>query len=314
MSNRIKKKSLFSSLRNNTVFACRFYFHSVGTSLFLPKISRFINKYLYSMGLGSSLNRYDNSLTLYSSFADKKLYSCYAANDKFINFGSGAFFHKRWKNYDYLGNSSYYKAIQGIPGKDFNPIDLCDENLKVPEADNSVDLIYCSHTLEHLDEKSSHRFLKECCRILKKKGVLRVALPNTKNDFYLLHCLMRQNEVYEDIKKNYIENACFHILADTKTMKIKDLLKVLDKASFKSNEFYNLLVKEYPTMISFDGNNPERHINYWDFDNLIEVISEFGFKLTIPSYQGNSVARPFCNLHVFDNTEPQISFYADIIK
>ena len=48
--------------------------------------------------------------------------------------------------------------------------------------------------------------------------------------------------------------------------------------------------------------------------NLIEVISEFGFKLTIPSYQGSSVVRPFCNLHVFDNTEPQIAIYADIIK
>jgi len=266
------------------------------------------------MGLGSSLNRYDNSLTLYSSFADKKLYSSYADNDKFINFGSGAFFHNRWKNYDYPGNSLLYKAIQGNPSKDFHPINLCDENLKVPEADNSVDLIYCSHTLEHLDEKSSHRFLKECYRMLKKNGVMRVALPNTKNDFYLLYCLIRQNEMYDDIKKNYIEDACLHILADTKTMKIKNLLKALDKTSFESKDFYNLLIKEHPTMAYFDGNNPERHINYWDFDNLIEVISEFGFKLTIPSYQGSSVVRPFCNLHVFDNTEPQIAIYADIIK
>ena len=309
-----KKKRLYSSLRENTIFAIRFYFHSVSDSFFLPKLSRFINKNLYWMGLGSSLNRYDNSFTLYSSFADKKLYSNYAENDKFINFGSGAFFHNRWKNYDYPGNSSLYKAIQGNPGKDFHPINLCDENLKVPEVDNSVDLIYCSHTLEHLDEKSSHRFLRECYRILKKGGVLRVALPNTKNDFYLLRCLVRQNEVHDNIKKNYIQDVSKHVLHDTKAIKIENILEVLDKASFKSNEFYNLLVKEHPTMASFDGNNPERHINYWDFDNLIEVISQFGFELTIPSYQGSSVARPFCNLHVFDNTEPQITFFADIIK
>ena len=309
-----KKKRLFSSLRENTIFAIRFYFKSVSSSFFLPKVCRFINKNLYWTGLGSSFNRYNNSLTLYSSFADKKLYSSYVENGKFINFGSGAFFHKRWKNYDYPGNSSFYKAIQGKPGKDFNPIDLCDENLKVPEVDNSVDLIYCSHTLEHIDKKSSHRFLKECYRILKKGGVLRVALPNTKNDFYLLRCLMRQNEVHDDVKKNYIQDATHHVLADTKTIKMENILEVLDKASFKSNEFYNLLVKEYPTMASFDGNNPERHINYWDFDNLIEVMSEFGFELTIPAYRGSSVARPFCNLHVFDNTEPQISLYADIIK
>ena len=309
-----KMKRLLSSLRENTIFAIRFYFHSVSASYFLPKASRFINKNLYWMGLGSSLNRYENSLTLYSSFADKKLYSSYAENDKFINFGSGAFFHNRWKNYDYPGNSSFYKAIQGNPGKDFNPIDLCDENLKVPEVDNSVDLIYCSHTLEHIDKKSSHRFLKECYRILKKGGVLRVALPNTKNDFYLLRCLMRQNEVHDDVKKNYIKDASSHVLDDTKTIKMESIVEVLDKASFESNEFYNLLIKEHPTMASFDGNNPERHINYWDLDNLIEVMSKFGFELTIPTYQGSSVARPFCNLHVFDNTEPHIAFYADIIK
>lgn len=309
-----KMKRLFSSLREHTIFSIRFYFHNVSTSYFLPKVSRFINKNLYWMGLGSSLNRYNNSLTIYSSFADKKLYSSYTEDGKFINFGSGAFFHNRWKNYDYPGNSAFYKSIQGNPGKDFNPIDLCDENLKVPEADNSVDLIYCSHTLEHINKKSSHRFLKECYRILKKGGVLRVALPNTKNDFYLLRCLMRQNQAYNDVKKNYIKDASFHILSDTKTIKTENILEVLDKASFESNEFYKLITKEHPRMASFDGDNPERHINYWDLDNLIEVMPKFGFELTIPTYQGSSVARPFCNLHVFDNTEPHISFYADIIK
>ena len=157
-----KKKRLFSSLRENTIFAIRFYFKSVSASFFLPKVSRFINKNLYWMGLGSSLNRYDNSLTLYSSFADKKLYSSYAQNDKFINFGSGAFFHKRWTNYDYPGQSGYYQNLQGIEGKDFYSIDLNNINLKIPEIDESVELIYCSHTLEHLDNQSSLKVLNEC--------------------------------------------------------------------------------------------------------------------------------------------------------
>tara|TARA_B100001063_G_scaffold183627_1_gene173239 strand:- start:308 stop:1234 length:927 start_codon:yes stop_codon:yes gene_type:complete len=307
-------KRLFSSLKENTIFAVRFCFHSVSASYFLPKVSRFINKNLYWMGLGSSLNRYDNSLTLYSSFADKKLYSGYVKNSKFINFGSGAFFHNRWKNYDYPGISSYYKSIQGNPGKDFNPIDLCDENLKVPEEDNSVDLIYCSHTLEHIDKKSSHRFLRECYRILKKGGVLRVALPNTKNDFYFLRSLMKQNKLGDDLKKSYIQDASSHVLSDTKTKKIENILEVLDKASFKSDEFYDIFIKENPKMASFENNNPGRHINYWDLDNLIEVMPKFGFELIIPTYQGGSIARPFCNLHVFDNSESHIAFFADIIK
>ena len=125
---------------------------------------------------------------------------------------------------------------------------------------------------------------------------------------------MRQNEVHDDVKNNYIEDVSQHVLSDTKTMKIKNILEVLDKASFEGNEFYNQSVRKYPKITSFDGNNPERHINHWDFDNLIEVMSKIGFESTIPTYQGSSVARPFCNLHVFDSTEPHISFYADIIK
>lgn len=234
--------------------------------------------------------------------------------DKFINFGSGAFFHNRWKNYDYPGQSSYYKSIQGKPGKDFNPIDLCKESLNIPEMDDSIELIYCSHTLEHLDKESSLRFIKECHRILKRGGVLRVALPNTKNDFYLLRCVMNQGNLLEDVKRNYLQDTAYHIIGDTKNLDFENMTEVMRKSSFESHTFYKEIISKNPEMSTFDGNNPERHINYWDFDNLIDVMGEIGFEATIPTYQGCSVARPFCNLHVFDNTEPHVSFYADIIK
>lgn len=307
-------KRLFTSLRENTIFAIKFYFRSVSTSYFLPKLSRFINKRLYGVGFASALNRYDDSLTIYSSRSDKKLYSNYSATDKFINFGSGAFFHRRWENYDYPGQSNYYKSIQGVEDKDFNSIDLCSEDLIIPELDNSVTLIYCSHTLEHLDAKSSLRFIKECYRILKKGGVLRVALPNTKNDFYLLRCMMNQFNTLDDVSKNYARDASTEILTDSKALDFDDLIEMLRDVSFDSRAFYNALIKRYPKMAEFDGSNPDRHVNYWDFDNLIDVMDKVGFEATIPTFQGSSVARPFCNLHVFDNTEPHIAFYADIIK
>jgi len=307
-------KRLLTSLRENTIFGIKFYFRAASTSYFVPKLSRFINKKLYDFGLASSLNRYDNSLTLYSSYSDRKLYSNYAATDKFINFGSGAFFHKRWKNYDYPGQSTYYKSIQGAEGRDFNSIDLCSEGLTIPELDDSVALIYCSHTLEHLDADSSLRFIKECYRILKKGGVLRVALPNTKNDFYLLRCVMNQGNKLDDVRRNYAQHASSHVLADSRNLDFDSVLEVLHDVSFDSHAFYNALIKKYPEMAEFDGNNLERHVNYWDFDNLADVMHKVGFDATIPTYQGSSVASPFCNLHLFDASEPHITFYADIIK
>lgn len=307
-------KKLFKSLRENTIFGIKFYFRAVSKSYFIPKLSRFINKYLYLIGLASSLNRYDNSLTLYSSFSDKKLYSNYSKTDKFINFGSGAFFHNRWKNYDYPGQSSYYKSLQGKKDIDFNPIDLCNKNLSIPELNESVKLIYCSHTLEHLDKASSLRFIIECHRILVKGGVMRVALPNTKNDFYLLRCLMKQRNVLDSVIKNYAQDASPRILFDTKDLDFDSLMELLREAAFESSTVYEVLIKKYPKMSLFDGNKPERHINYWDFDNLADVMCEAGFEATIPTYQASSVASPFCNLHVFDTTEPHATIYADIIK
>tara|TARA_Y100000389_G_scaffold197899_1_gene233398 strand:+ start:20743 stop:21681 length:939 start_codon:yes stop_codon:yes gene_type:complete len=305
---------LWTSQRNNTCKALRFFSSNISQSIFYSKLSRFINKYLYKFGLGSSLNRYNNSLTIYSAQSDKNLYKAFKKSDKFINFGSGAFFHNRWKNYDYPGQSKYYKSIQGLEGQDFFPIDLCSNNLSIPEDDVSIELIYCSHTLEHIDYSSSIRFLKECFRILKKGGVMRIALPNTKNDFYLLRCLISQSLAIEDIKENYLRDVVSHILADTQKLNIKEIHELLAFTGQNSAQFFYEVTKKYSDFAKFNKSNPERHINYWDFENLISTTSNIGFSSCIPCYQGSSVALPLTNLHVFDNTEPQISIYADIIK
>ncbi len=310
----IEDKKLNIILNEIKIPAIKLHLNKISSSHFLPKLSRFINKKFYHLGVGSSINRYDNTITFYSSFADKKNYSSYTKNEKFLNFGSGAFFHNKWKNYDYPGQTPYYRNIQGKKNKDFFEIDLCDENLNITESDNSITLIYCSHTLEHLDQQSSKRFLKECYRILKKNGIIRLALPNTKNDFNLVRCLNSQSSVNENVKKNYILDATFHLLADTGKLDFHSIIELLNQSNFESHLFYKNVIKKFPEMAVFDANKPERHISYWDYDNLIEVTKDIGFNYIIPSYQGSSVASPFCNIHVFDNTGPHNTFCADIIK
>lgn len=313
-SKKIYDKKLWKSQRENCISAIRFYSGAVSKSIILPRISRIINKYLYRLGFGSSINRYDNSFTIYSAKKDKALYTKFDQSDRFINFGSGAFFHKRWINYDYPGQSTYYKNLQGVQGKDFHAIDLCEERLRIPEEDQSISLIYCSHTLEHLDKASSERFLSECFRILRKNGVLRLALPNTRNDFHLLHCLRSQNDANESIIDSYTRDATSHILSDTQNMELSEINQILQSSNFQSNSFYKSVISEYSQYGEFDGNNPERHINYWDFQELIDSTSKIGFNFTLPTYQGSSISPPFNNSHVFDTTEPHIAFYADIIK
>lgn len=307
-------KKIFLSHRDICIPSTRIYSKRVSRSYILPKISRFINKYLYRLGVGSTINRYDNSFSLYSANADKKLYSDFSKSDIFINFGSGAFFHNKWKNYDFPGKSKLYQAIQGKEGRDFHAIDLCEPSLKIPEKDNSVSMVYCSHTLEHIEQEAAKRFLKECHRIMKPNGVMRIALPNTKNNFYLYECLAKQFEDGDVIEENYLRSCATEILADTEnllTNEIRDLFKAADK---NSRSFYNSIKNKKKTFTRFDNFDPGRHITYWDFETLIDLIKELSFHYCIPFYQGSSVLAPYSNLSVFDNTESHISFYADIIK
>jgi predicted SAM-dependent methyltransferase len=45
-------------------------------------------------------------------------------------------------------------------------------------ADETIDFIYHEHFFEHLDRRSGRRLMEECCRVLKKSGSIRIALPD----------------------------------------------------------------------------------------------------------------------------------------
>lgn len=50
--------------------------------------------------------------------------------------------------------------------------------LKLNYPQNSIDFIYSSHFLEHIFFYQSEQLLKNCLKILKPKGMLRLALPD----------------------------------------------------------------------------------------------------------------------------------------
>jgi glycosyltransferase involved in cell wall biosynthesis len=58
-------------------------------------------------------------------------------------------------------------------------------NLKygIPLNNDSVDIIYCSHLLEHIPYTNLSLLILECFRVLKKGGLLSVAVPNA--GFYI---------------------------------------------------------------------------------------------------------------------------------
>jgi SAM-dependent methyltransferase len=51
---------------------------------------------------------------------------------------------------------------------------------RIPHADGSVEAIYASHMLEHLDRVEARAFLAECKRVLRPGGILRLAVPDLR--------------------------------------------------------------------------------------------------------------------------------------
>ncbi|PSB25981.1 class I SAM-dependent methyltransferase [Stenomitos frigidus] len=83
---------------------------------------------------------------------------------KYLNLGCGRRFHSDWTNIDFTSTA-----------KDVIAHDL---GQSIPFPENSFDVVYHSHLLEHFSKQAAKAFIKECCRVLRPDGILRVAVPD----------------------------------------------------------------------------------------------------------------------------------------
>lgn len=86
---------------------------------------------------------------------------------KLLNFACGSRIHPDWVNID------------------FSPIDKRVKKVNLlgtlPFPDESFDVAYSSHFLEHLTPPKALQILKEIKRILKPNGIVRIVVPDLEN-------------------------------------------------------------------------------------------------------------------------------------
>ncbi|MDF5716697.1 MAG: methyltransferase domain-containing protein [Rhizonema sp. NSF051] len=104
-----------------------------------------------------------------------------------LNLGCGSHIPDGWVNVDYaLGAWVAKLPVFSTVNKKFRIINfdwsdkiyMHDLRKKFPWEDNSVDVVYSSHTLEHLSKTEGRYFLTECHRVLKPNGIIRIVVPN----------------------------------------------------------------------------------------------------------------------------------------
>ena len=97
-------------------------------------------------------------------------------NELNLNIGAGLYEINNFKSLDFY-STHYYQNKKKF---DKERVEYNLRKDKIPYEDNSVDNIYVSHVIEHVEDKYVTKFIGECYRVLKPSSVLRISCPDGK--------------------------------------------------------------------------------------------------------------------------------------
>jgi SAM-dependent methyltransferase len=140
---------------------------------------------------------------------------------KKLNLGSGPKEIKGWTNYDnsyslYLSRHSIHiiklmNIMKIISDKKLKLIEKYKEQKiiwadivnHIPEENNTVDVIYLSHVIEHIDEHEVGKLFNEIKRVMKHGGVLRISVPNIR---ILVEDYLKNRDADQFIERTMLSN------------------------------------------------------------------------------------------------------------
>ncbi len=267
-----------------------------------------------SLSLGSIANRFLNKLG-YSLVKSKS--NCNDLNKLRLNIGGGDWSSKGWKNLDHP--SSWYEKAQ----KKHKIISYDIRNDTIPFDDNSVDAIFCSHVVEHLEDHYIIEMLKEAFRVLKKGCVMRITCP----DAQFLYQVSKQATTYWKWRDSWFNTLQFYkgekprmvdyLVREVATPKLKGYVNAIHHndylKEFESMEMYDFL--DFLTKdLTYREEFPGDHINYWTFEKMEKMLKEVGFSFVVQSKWGACISDEMTSTISFDTTYPIMSLYVDAIK
>jgi ubiquinone/menaquinone biosynthesis C-methylase UbiE len=210
------------------------------------------------------------------------------------------------------------------------PYDI--RNDSIPFGDNSVNTIYCSHVVEHIEDIHIQKMFNECYRVLLGGGVLRIVCPDAE---------FLYNMAKEDKAAAYWSwgDTCFNSPLFAGKYSGKNLPRIVDylvrelaipklpgyagyinaisngdyAKAFREMEmydFFEFLTKDLTFRVEYGGD----HINYWTFDKMKKMLTKAGFDFVIQSRYGASCCPEMRQMHKFDLCAPFVSLYVEAIK
>ena len=98
----------------------------------------------------------------------------------------GQVFHRILRTYNrtvdaFIALTGFQRDLlirSGFPAERIHGIIVHALRRGVPFANGTVDVVYHSQLLEHIDREDAAPFLRECCRVLMPGGILPIVVPN----------------------------------------------------------------------------------------------------------------------------------------
>jgi SAM-dependent methyltransferase len=194
----------------------------------------------------------------------------------------------------------------------------------LPYASDSVDSIYISHAIEHVETEHVERFVQEAFRVLKEGGVLRVVCPDAE---FLYDVSQFENAYWSWREPSIRDAAKYECQIDQMTQGdylIRELAS--PRMRFYRNRIpsqvvgpevvagsYDRVVMQLRSDLTFRSELPGDHINNWDFARLQKLGRAVGFGRIIRSKPGGSISRVMQGPDI-DLNAPQMSLYVDFVK
>ncbi|MFA5061447.1 MAG: methyltransferase domain-containing protein [Candidatus Pacearchaeota archaeon] len=141
-----------------------------------------------------------------------------------------SFYKKTWANKNY-SFEDYFKKVKSIRIIHF------DLSYGIPFKKESLQFIFTSHFLEHLAEETARILLKDCFRVLKKGGIMRIIVPDFDEEIKLIVDKIKKYkknnstaelQEYLTVPKHHSEFG-FH----KRIYNFKELKSILEKSGFR---------------------------------------------------------------------------------
>ena len=263
------------------------------------------------------------SLSLYNSLYGTST----VALKPFYNIGAGSFYHPAWTNIDYI--SDWYGPVQ----KNVIHHDLMSKK-PLPIGSATAEIVYTSHTIEHITDDAVQVLFDETYRALKPGGIFRVTTgPDAETDFRALSCGDRHWFYWDEnyTKKGTFE-AIYHKPATSVPLEERWLHHVASALApndispspekFDAHEIKRIIgelglegaLDYFTSRCAFNPERPGNHISWWTHKKISQFLKKAGFTDIYRSGYGQSASPILRNTALFDSTHPQISIYVEARK